>query len=200
MKHAGLLLLHLAVLVSGCATETGYVVHFQSQDPFHPDDPNELLVELTTGLPAGFEIQHFLYQQKPDEMRGIVLVRGSQARDLVRNTIRASPRLRLAGVGAEKAHTGGKFLICFTSQPPFAPAGEDDVLAQLQRSLPSDLKPAILRSKHADGRIVLWVSVKGNFGKEAVKFAIRRNPNLKLLQVENMPLVPLLLLGAPRKS
>jgi hypothetical protein len=34
---------------------------------------------------------------------------------------------------------------------------------------------------------VLWITVRGNFGKEAVKFALWRNPNFKLLQVENAP-------------
>jgi hypothetical protein len=30
--------------------------------------------------------------------------------------------------------------------------------------------------------------VRGNFGKEAVKFALRQNPKLELLQVEDAPL------------
>jgi hypothetical protein len=91
MKRSALLFLHLTVLVSGCVSDTGYLVHFRSQEPFRPGDPNELLAELTGGLPAGIEIQQFLYHRRPDEMRGVVLVRGARARDAVRDAIHGNP-------------------------------------------------------------------------------------------------------------
>jgi hypothetical protein len=185
MKRSALLFLHLTVLVSGCVSDTGYLVHFRSQEPFRPGDPNELLAELTGGLPAGIEIQQFLYHRRPDEMRGVVLVRGARARDAVRDAIHGNPRL--AGVLSEKAHAGAKSMICFASQPSFAPADENEMLAELRRGLPPGVQPTVAQAKRAESTMTVWVLVNGNFGREAVKFAIRENPNLKLLQVGDAP-------------
>jgi hypothetical protein len=192
MRPAGLVLLHLTLLASGCSTGTEYMVHYRSVAPFHPDDPNELLAELTGRLPATVEIRHFLHKQRADEMRGIVLVRGARARDAVCNTIRNNPRLQLAGEGPERVHSAGKSLICFASRPPFMPDDENELLAELQRGLPPGVSPAILRSRRGNDGITLWILVKGNFGREVVKFTIQRNPNLKLLQVEETPPLPFL--------
>lgn len=180
------------LLASGCSGESDYMIQYRSVAPFHPTDPNELLAELTGRLPPGVEIRHFLYHQRASEMRGLVLVRSARGRDAVCDAIRNNPRLQLAGpVG--KAQAGGKSLICLVSQPPFVPEDENRLLAELQRGLPPSVRPAIARSKREDGKTVLWIIVQGNFGKEAVKFAIYQNPNLKLLQVEKPP--PFLLPG-----
>jgi hypothetical protein len=143
----------------------------------------------------GVEIRHFLYRQKADEMRGIVLVRGAGACDATRDSIRNNPRLQLAGPGCESVHSTGKSLICFASQPPFMPDSETGLLAELQRGLPPDIRPTIVRSKRENDGTTLWILVTGNFGKEAVKSAIYQNPNLRLLQVENAPLFPCLSAG-----
>ncbi len=63
----------------------------------------------------------------------------------------------------------------------------------MQRGLAPSVKPTLARSRREDGKIVLWIIVQGNFGKEAVKYAIYQNQNLKLLQVEKPP--PFLLPG-----
>ena len=159
------------------------MIQYRSVAPFHPSDPNELLAELTGRLPAGVEVSHFLYHQRKDETRGLVLVRGVPGRNAVCDAIRNNPKLQLAGP-LGKAQAGGKSMICFVSQPPFAPEDENQLLAELQRGLAPSVKPIIARSKREDGKIVLWIVVQGNFGKEAVKYAIYQNPNLKLLQVE----------------
>jgi len=195
MKGIRLSLLCLGMLVSGCTTQSDYMVHYRFVEPFHPKDPNELLAELTGKLPTGIEVRRFLYRQKPDEIRAIVLVRGVGACDTMRDTIRNDPRLQLAGPGCERVHATGKSLICFASQPPFMPNGETELLAELQRRLPPDIRPTIVRSRRRTDGITLWILVKGNFGKEAVKFAIYQNPNLRLLQVENAPLFSCLSMG-----
>lgn len=105
----------------------------------------------------------------------------------------------MAGPGAEEVHWAGESLICFSSKPPFAPDNEDQLLAELERGLPPDIKPVTVRSKDNNGRLTLWVLVKGNFGREMVKFALRQNPHLMLLQVENAPPFPRLWLR-PRAS
>jgi hypothetical protein len=188
MKCVRLSLFCLSVLVSGCTTQSDYMVHFRSVAPFRPKDPNELLAELTGKLPAGVEIRHFLYRQRANEIRGIVVVRGVGVCDIMRGTIRDNPRLQLAGPGCERVHSTGKSLICFSSQPPFMPKGAPGLLAELQRGLPPDIRPTVVRSIRGSDRITVWIHVKGNFDREAVKFAIHQNPNLTLLQVENAPL------------
>lgn len=168
------------------------MIQYRSVVPFHPTDSHELLTELTGGLPTDVEVRDFLYHQRKAEIRGLVLVRGVAGRNAVCDAIRGSSRLQLAGpVG--KAQAGGKFMICVVSQPPFVPEDENRLLAELQRGLPSSVKPTIARSRQGDGKMTLWFVVRGNFAKEAAKYAIYRNPNFKLLQVEKAP--PFLLPG-----
>jgi hypothetical protein len=163
------------------------MVSYRSVPPFRPADANELLAELTGDLPADVEVRHFLYHRREHEMRGIVVVRGDRARDAVHEALRSNPRLAETGVGPQEVHAVGKFLICFCSVPPFQPRDPDTFLAALRQELPPEIRPKIVRSRRDDDGIVLWITVRGNFGKEAVKFALWRNPNFKLLQVENAP-------------
>jgi hypothetical protein len=190
LRLGGVISLALTAMFSGCTASTEYMVHYRSVPPFHPDDPNELLAELTEELPAGIVIRYFLHQQKQSEMRGIVLVTGGPAGTVVCDAVRRNPRLSLAGPGSEEVHAAGQSLVCLSSRQPFVPADEEELLAELQRGLPPEIKPRILASRRAADSILLWIVVKGNFGKEAVKFALRQNPNLSLLQVEDAPLFP----------
>jgi len=166
------------------------MVHYRSVLPFHPEDPNALLAELAGSLPSDVPVHYFLYHRRPDEMRGTVLVSGGQARDVVESAVRRNPRLALTGPGTEQVHAQSKSLICFCSQPPFVPEDEDELLAELKRGLicPVPLKVRAARQR-GDG-MILWVCVIGNFAKEVVKFALREDPNLLLLQVEDASLLP----------
>ena len=196
MRWAGLVLLSLMGLASGCSTGTDYMIPYRSVAPFHPDDPNELLAELTRGLPAGVEVRDFVYHPRANEMRGLVLVRGVRGRKAVCDAIRSNPRLEVTGMGTQGAQGGGQFLICLSSQPPFVPGDKTALLAELRRGLPASVKPTIVRARPKEDGITLWIVVHGNFGKEATKYAIYQNPNLKLLQVEKAP--PLLFLWLTR--
>jgi hypothetical protein len=182
------MVLSTLVLLSGCTSATDYMVRYRSVPPFRPTDANELRAELTGGLPANVEIRHFTYHRRENEMRALVIVRGGRARDAVRETVRANPRVVAIGPGPEPVHTRGKSLVCFCSVLPFQPQDEKTLLAALRRELPPEVKPRLVRSRRRDDRMVLWITVRGNFGKEAVKFVIWRDPNLKLLQVEDAPL------------
>jgi hypothetical protein len=188
VKAAGVVLLSLIPLSAGCAAHTDYMISYRSVPPFHPADPNELLAELTVNLPPDIEVRHFLYHRRENEMRGIVVVRGDRARDTVWEALRGNPRLGRAGSGPEKADTARKSLICFCSVPPFAPRDPDALLAELKQGLPPGIEPRMVRSRRRDEYMVLWITVRGNFGKEVVKFALRQNPKLELLQVEDAPL------------
>jgi hypothetical protein len=196
MRCTYLMLTFLLIIASGCATSSDFLVQYQSVAPFHPNDPNELLAELTGRLPADVEIHHFLHQQRADHMRGVVFVRSEKERHAVCDSIRTSQRLQLASAGTAQAGKGARYLICLSSQPPFAPEDENRLCAELQRPLPPDVKITVVRSRRQDDRITLWLVVTGNYGKEAVKYAIYQNPNLKLLQVEKAP--PLLFLWLTR--
>lgn len=188
MRWISLALLSLVVLASGCSMGSDYMIPYRSVAPFHPSDPNALLAELTGGLPADVEVRTFVHHDRTNEMRGLVIVKGSRASKAVRDAIRGNPKLHLVGRGPEQVYGEGKSLICLSSQPPFLPNDENEVLAELQRGLPARVKPKIVRSRPKEDGITLWVTVKGNFGKEATKYAIYRNRNLMLLQVENAPL------------
>jgi hypothetical protein len=187
MKSIALILLSLAGLLSGCTPGTDYMVPFRSVPPFDPQEPNELRAELTRALPAEVEIRHFLCHQKADEMRGLVLVKGTSARRAVCDAIRRNPRLSLAGRGPEPVDTARESMICFSSQPSFQPEDEDALLDELQRGLPPGIKPRIFAWRRDHDTMALWITVRGNFGKEAVKYVLWQNPNLKLLQVEDAP-------------
>jgi hypothetical protein len=188
MKTCDTVLLSLLLVLAGCAAHTDYMVSYRSVAPFDPADPNELRRELTGNLPAAMAIRHFVYHRRDHEMRGIVVVRGGRARDAVHEAIRSNPRLAETGVGPQEVHAVGKSLICFCSMPPFQPRDPDTLLAALRQELPPEIKPKIVRSRRHDDGIVLWITVRGNFGKEAVKFALWRNPSFRLLQVENAPI------------
>jgi hypothetical protein len=54
------------------------------------------------------------------------------------------------------------------------------------------IEPTIVRCRRKEDRMTLWIVVQGNFAKEATKFAVYQNPNLKLLQVERSPPLPFL--------
>ena len=190
MRLVGVFLLASVAMLSGCSAFTDYMVYYQSVPSFDPDDPNELLTELTGGLSDEIEIRSFLYHRRTDEMRGTVLLHGGQARDAVKAAVRSNPRLSLAGPGHEEVHSLGEYMICLSSQPPFMPADEKEMLAELQRGLPPKVRPRILASSPDENGLSLYILVKGNFNKEAVKFALRQNPNLRMLQVEDAPPFP----------
>jgi hypothetical protein len=191
VRRIGLALLALVGLASGCSATGDYMFQYRSVAPFHPADPNELLAELTRGLPARVEIRHYLHHQRTNEMRGLVLVRSVSEWNGVGEAVRRNPRL--APVAVADVRAGGPYLICFSSQPPFVPADKYELLAQLRRGLVPSVKPTVVRSRPNKDGLPLWVVVNGTLGKEVTKYAIYHNPNLKLLQVEQAP--PWLWLG-----
>jgi len=143
-----------------------------------------MLTELKRELPADVEIEYFLWKRKAEAMRGTVLVTSRKAGRAVLDAVRRHPQLSHVTGELHEAYAG-EFMVCISSQPPFAPDGETEVLEALRRDLPPRIKIEIDGSRRKDDRIVVWTTVYGNFGKEVVKYACRHNPNLKLLQVEN---------------
>jgi len=170
----------LAIL-SGCA-HNNYLVHFRSKERFRPQVGSELIMELKKSLPSHVTLEQFFFNKREDEMRGTVVVEGENAREAVQMAIRANSML--AGVITEKAGAGGKFVVCFSSCLPFDPSDEDELFAKLKQRLNSSICPKLVKSRRSSDGMVAWVIVNGNLGKTAVKFAVRQNPNLSLLQVE----------------
>lgn len=180
----GLLLLALFILCSGCSISNDCLVYYEMRAPSVPDDPNAVLAELKSELADDVEIKHFFWREKPDAIRGIVLVDSHKAgRDVV-DAVRRNPRLFTVTGQIQEAYAG-EFMICLSSQPPFAARSDTEVIEELRRGLPSGIKIAIDGSRRTDNGIVVWATVWGNFGKEAVKYAGRQNPNLAVLQVED---------------
>ena len=171
------------VILSGCSTQNDHLVHFRSKDPFHPRAGSELLQELKKNLPPDVTPDQFFFNQRKDEMRGSILVDGKNAKEAVMTALRDSPTLAL--VSTEKASGGGTFMVCFSSCEPFKPSDEAQLLAELKRNLNSQIIPKVLMVRKDCDRMVAWVLVKGNLDKAAVKFAVRQNSNLSLLQVEH---------------
>ena len=170
-------------LSTGCAHGTDYLVHFRSQTSFRPRDGSELIAELQKSLPPEIVIQHFFFNHRKEEMRGSVMVAGRRGKGAVLEALRTNPRLR--PVITEKAHSGGKSLICFSSSETFKPSDEAQLLKEFKSNLPSVIEPDVLMTRRKGDRIVSWVLVQGNLGRAAAKFAVRQNPNLSLLQVED---------------
>jgi len=184
MKRMGLLLSGLLALCAGCGTWNDVIVHFETKSFRCLNDPNEMLTALKSELPADVEIEHFLWRTKPEAMRGIVLVKNGKVGRVVCDAVRRHPELYPA-YGELQGAYAGEFMVCISSQPPFMPASDAEVLEDLRRGLPPRIRIAIDGSRRKEEGFTIWATVHGNFGKEAVKFACRHNPNLKLLQVED---------------
>ncbi len=185
MRFAGLIFLVLAVIGSGCTTWNDYLVHYEMRAPSVPNDPNEMLAELRSRLPAEVEIKHFFWRDKPGAIRGSVLVNSRKDGRAVVDAVRRHPQLSTVTGQLQEAYAG-EYMICVASQPPFAPGSDVEVVNELRRGLPPGIRIAIDGSRRTDDNtIVVWATVWGNFGKEAVKYAGRQSPNLTVLQVED---------------
>lgn len=164
MRYTGLLLL-LSCLTSGCGTRNDYLVHYEMKAPFVPDDPNQILTELESELPADVEIKHSFWRQKPEAVRGIVLVASRKDGRAVVDAVRRNPRLATVAGQPQEAYAG-EYMICIVSQPPFEPHSDTEVIDELRRGLPSGIKIAINGSRRTeDEQVVVWATVWGNFGK-----------------------------------